>query len=401
MVGLKSSLLASLAAASLVAADGLNARAQAAGKKYFGTEISMQVMSDGSANAIAKNFQDFGQYTAENEMKFDALEPSRGSFNYGNADKIVAQAQANGQIMRCHNLVWHAQVPSWVTNGGFNNATLISIMKNHIANVVGHYKGKCYAWDVVNEALNEDGSYRSSGSVWGSTIGPAFIPMAFAAAAAADPAAKLYYNDYNCDKPGSKANGAQNLIRMVKAYGAPIHGFGMQGHMTTGQVGSASTLVSHMNTFTALGVDVAYTELDIATPSSNPNFAQQATDYATVVSACKQVAGCVGITTWGFTDKYTWISNSAPLIWDKNLQKKAAYNSILSAWGGASTGTPGTPGTPTTVVTSVTPTPTDGNGGGCTAAQWVQCGGNGYTGCKTCASPYTCKYSNDWYSQCL
>jgi endo-1,4-beta-xylanase len=321
---------------------------------------------------------------------------------------------------RCHALVWHNQVPSWVTNGGFNNATLQSIMKNHIANVVGHYKGKCYAWDVVNEALNEDGSYRSSGSVWGSTIGPAFIPMAFAAAAAADPAAKLYYNDYNvsfscglpgygdillnlvqCDKPGAKATGAQNLIKMVKAYGAPIHGFGMQGHMTTGQVGSASTLISNMQAFTALGVEVAYTELDIATPSSNPNFNQQAIDYATVVSACKQVAGCVGITIWGFTDRYTWISNSAPLVWDTNYQKKPAYTSILNAWGSSGGGSTGTPTTIVTRTTTPTSTPTGGGGSGCTVAQWGQCGGSGYSGCKTCASGYTCKYSNDWYSQCL
>jgi endo-1,4-beta-xylanase len=100
MVGLKSALLASLTVAGLVSADGLNARAQAAGKKYFGTEVSTQVLNDASANAIAKNFQDFGQYTCENEMKFDATEPSRGSFSYGNADKIVAQAQANGMVMR-------------------------------------------------------------------------------------------------------------------------------------------------------------------------------------------------------------------------------------------------------------------------------------------------------------
>ncbi|KAK4152979.1 glycoside hydrolase [Chaetomidium leptoderma] len=397
MAVLKSLLLASLASAGLVAADGLNTRAKAAGKKYFGTEISISVMNDGNANNIAKNSQDFGQYTCENEMKFDALEPARNSFNYGNADKIVAQAQANGQIMRCHALIWHSQVPAWVTNGRFNKADLSSILKNHIANVVGHYKGKCYAWDVVNEALNEDGSYRTSGSVWGSTIGSEFIPMAFAAAAAADPAAKLYYNDYNCDRPGAKATGAQNLIKMVKAAGAPIHGFGMQGHMTTGQVGSASQYVSHMQSFANLGVEVAYTELDIATPSSNPNFQQQATDYATIVSACKQVAACIGITTWGFTDKHTWISNSAPLIWDANLQKKAAYNAILNAWGSTSGGGDNGGGN------------TGGGdngggntgGGGCTVAMYGQCGGNGYSGCKTCASGSTCKFSNDWYSQCL
>jgi endo-1,4-beta-xylanase len=401
-------LLTWLATAGLVAADGLNARAVAAGKKYFGTEMSTTVMADSSANAIGKNFQDFGQYTCENEMKFDAVEPSRNTFTYTNADKIVAQATANGQIMRCHALVWHSQVPSWVTNGGFDNATLISIMKTHIANVVGHYKGKCYAWDVVNEALNEDGSYRSSGSVWGSTIGSAFIPIAFAAAAAADPAAKLYYNDYNCDKPGTKATGAQNLIKMVKAYGAPIHGMGLQGHMTTGSVGAAAQYVTNMQAFTALGVEIAFTELDIATPSSSPNFAQQAIDYATVVSACKQVSGCVGITTWGFTDKYTWISNSAPLIWDTSLVKKAAYSAILNAWGssGATTTTTTTAATTATTLTTLTTlttstTTASSSPTGCTAARYGQCGGNGFTGCTTCVSPYTCKYSNDWYSQCL
>lgn len=115
---------------------------------------------------------------------------------------------------------------------------------------------------MVNEALNEDGSYRTSDSVWGRTIGATdFIPRAFKAARAADPAAKLYYNDYNCDKPGRKATGAQNLIKMVQAAGAPIDGMGLQGHMTVGQVGPVSTLVQNLNAFTALGVDVAYTEL--------------------------------------------------------------------------------------------------------------------------------------------
>ncbi|KAM7201694.1 glycoside hydrolase [Rhypophila sp. PSN 637] len=394
---LKPSVLACLAVAGLAAADGLHARAVAAGKKYFGTEISISVMNDAGANNIAKNSQDFGQYTAENEMKFDALEPSRGVFNYANGDKIVAQAQANGQIMRCHALIWHSQVPSWVSNGGFNNATLISIMRTHIANVVGHYKGKCYAWDVVNEALNEDGSYRNSGSIWGSTIGPAFIPMAFAAAAAADPSTKLYYNDYNCDKPGSKSTGAQNLIRMVKAYGAPIHGMGLQGHFTTGQVGSASTLVQNLQAFANLGVEVAYTELDIATPSSNPNFNQQATDYATVVSACKQVSACVGITTWGFTDEHTWIRNSYPLIWDINLQKKAAYNAILNAWGSSSGGGGGGGGGGGVTTTARPPTPT---GGSC-AAQWGQCGGSGWSGPTCCVAPFSCKAQNPYYSQCL
>ncbi|TPX17523.1 uncharacterized protein E0L32_003166 [Thyridium curvatum] len=388
-----------------VSADGLNVRAKAAGKKYFGTELSATVQNDASANAIASNPDDFGQYTPENEMKFDATEPQRNTFSYGAADRIVAQADSHGMIMRCHALVWHQQVPGWVSNGNFDKNTLISIMENHIANVVGHFKGKCYAWDVVNEALNEDGSYRTSDSVWGRTIGAqTFIPLAFAAAAKADPGAKLYYNDYNIEKPGAKSTGAVNLVKMVKQAGSPIHGVGIQGHFTVGQVGGASTLVQNLQQFTALGVEVAYTELDMRTPASSPNLQQQATDFATVVSACKQVDACVGITTWGFTDRYTWISDSAPLIWDKNLQKKPAYNAILSAWGSGGGGGGGG-STPTTTSAppsqSTQPGGGGGGGGGCTAAHWAQCGGNGYTGCTTCASPYTCQYGNDWYSQCL
>jgi endo-1,4-beta-xylanase len=251
-----------------------------------------------------------------------------------------------------------------VTNGKFDNATLIGIMKNHIQNVMTHFKGKCYCWDVVNEALNEDGSYRSSGSVWGSTIGPAFIPIAFATAAQVDPGAKLYYNDYNCDKAGAKATGALALIKMVKSYGAPIHGFGMQGHLTAGQVGAAAQYVSNMEAFAALGVEVAYTELDIKASASTQ--AQLATDYATVVGACKQVDACVGITVWGFTDKYTWLGSSTePLLWDASLKKKAAYTSVLSAWGSAAATATKLPGAPgggfpaggSTLVTSATTRP--------------------------------------------
>jgi endo-1,4-beta-xylanase len=134
-------------------ADGLHTRAKAAGR-YFGTAISTTILNDASANAIGRNIEDFGQYTCENEMKFDALEPSRGTFNYANADRIVAQAKANGQFMRCHTLVWHSQVPSWVSNGGFNNATLISIMQTHIANVVGHFKGKYVSTLPITSSYN-------------------------------------------------------------------------------------------------------------------------------------------------------------------------------------------------------------------------------------------------------
>ncbi|KAM0638048.1 hypothetical protein D7B24_009420 [Verticillium nonalfalfae] len=295
MVNITFFVQVALAASSMVSADGLNARAKARGR-YLGTAINPSVMSDSQANPIASNGQDFGSYTCENEMKFDALQPSRGTFNYGNADRIVAQAKANGMNMRCHALIWHSQVPAWVSNGNFDRTTMISILETHIRNVVTHFKGSCYAWDVVNEALNEDRTYHTTDSVWYRTTGVDYIPLAFNAARAADPGAKLYYNDYNCDRPGRKAT-----------WGAEPDPQAAQASFT-----------------------------------SRP-------DWATVVQACLAVARCVGITGWGFTDAYTWIGGGNPLIWDANYQKKPAYNAILTAWG-SSSGTP-----PTTPLTTPPP----------------------------------------------
>lgn len=283
-----------------------------------------------------------------------------------------------------------------MSSGGFNNATLISIMQNHIKNLVTHWKGKCYAWDVVNEALEEDGTYRNS--VFSRTIGPAFIPLAFAAAAAADPDAKLYYNDYNIEHPGAKSTAAANIVKMVQSYGVKIDGVGGQAHLIVGSVGAASTLQSNIESYTKLGVDFAYTELDIRapTPISNSAKAQQATDYGSVVTACKNVARCVGITVWDWTDKYSWIPSVFPgqgdaLPWDSNMVKKPAYAAMMSAWGSA----PGGGVSPTAAQPAPNPSAV------AQAPRWSQCGGNGYTGPTTCVSPYTCTKQNEYFSQCL
>ena len=214
-------------------------------------------------------------------------------------------------------------------------------MKNHITQTVTHYKGKCAHWDVVNEALNEDGTYRTS--VFYNTIGEAYIPIAFAAAAAADPDAKLYYNDYNIEAAGAKSTGAQRIVKLIKQYGAKIDGAGMQAHLIVGSTGSesVSAWTANMNAFTALNVDVAITELDIRTtvPATAAAVTQQAKDYANAVLGCKAVARCVGITIWDYTDKYSWIPSvftgqGAALPWDENLNKKTeVYDAILNAWG--------------------------------------------------------------------
>jgi endo-1,4-beta-xylanase len=177
------------------AQGGLNAAAKAYGKLYFGSATDNGELTDTEYTAILSDSNEFGQLTPGNSMKWDTIEPSRGQFNYENGDVIADLAEKNGQLLRCHTLVWYNQLPSWVTNGGFDNATLIEILENHITEEVTHYKGKCYAWDVVNEAISDDSGAPLRNNVFLETIGEAYIPIAFAAAAAADPEAKLYYND--------------------------------------------------------------------------------------------------------------------------------------------------------------------------------------------------------------
>jgi endo-1,4-beta-xylanase len=176
-------------------------------------------------------------------------------------------------------------------------------MKNHITTTVTHYKGQCYAWDVVNEALEDDGSFRKS--VFFTTIGEAYIKIAFETAAATDPDVKLYYNDFSIENPGKKATGALNIVKSLKASGTKIDGVGLQAHFIVGSTPSKAVQVKNLESFTALGVEVAYTELDIrmTLPSTAALDTQQTTDYQNTVAACVAVKDCIGVTVWDFSDK--------------------------------------------------------------------------------------------------
>ncbi|KAK8000436.1 Endo-1-4-beta-xylanase 1 [Apiospora arundinis] len=418
-----------VAAAVLLALSGgvsaqLNQLAKAAGKLYFGTAIHGEDLNDASQQKFLGDSNDFGQATPGNEMKWDATEPSQGRFTFGNGDKIANFASSHGQMLRCHTLVWYAQLPGWVQSGNWNKDSLTAVINTHISNVVGHYKGKCYAWDVVNEALNEDGSYRNNPFL--RVLGDSYFAIAFDAAAKADPNTKLYYNDYNLETLSPKQQGAVKIVKLVKAAGKRIDGVGMQAHLIVGQSPSAATLQSVMQSYLDAGAtEVAFTELDIrfsSLPASASGLQQQAKEYGAVTTACLAIKGCVGITTWGFSDAHSWVPGTFPgngdaLIYDRNLKKKPAYSTISSilaaaktAGGGSGTASP--PAPTTTLVTSTTTaaqsppatTTTDnggGDGGGCVSPQWAQCGGQGFSGCKTCASGSTCKFSNDYYSQCV
>ncbi|KAJ7911911.1 glycosyl hydrolase family 10 protein [Mycena leptocephala] len=307
----------------------LDPKIKAKGKKYFGAAADPGTI--GVATDVTILTSDYGAYTPENSMKWDATEPSRGSFTFTNADALVAFAQAHARLVRGHTLVWHNQLPAWVS--AITSASdLTTVIQNHVITLVTRFKGKIYAWDVVNECLNEDGTLRSS--VFSRLLGESFIDIAFKAARAADPAAKLYINDFNLDAPGAKTNGMVALVGRLKSRGVPIDGIGSQTHI---QLGRAGTVAANLQTLANTGLDVAITELDIASSTSTANEAQQSSDYKTVANACLAVSRCVGITTWGVSDKVgkldSWLgAAAAPLLWDTNFVRKPAYTGVDSAF---------------------------------------------------------------------
>jgi endo-1,4-beta-xylanase len=262
--------------------------------------------------------------TPENEMKWDTTERSRGSFNFGPADQIVSHATAHGQRVRGHTLVWHSQLPGWVS--GITDAnTLRTVMNNHITTEMSHFKGKIYAWDVVNEAFADGGSGQHRSSVFQNVLGNGFIEEAFRTARSADPAAKLCYNDYSIENwTDAKTQGVYRMVRDFKARGVPIDCVGFQSHFGAG--GPPASFQTTLANFAALGVDVQITELDIAQAPT--------TAYANTVRACMNVARCKGITVWGIRDSDSWRSGENPLLFDRNGNKKPAYQAALSALGG-------------------------------------------------------------------
>jgi endo-1,4-beta-xylanase len=198
-----------------------------------------------------------------------------------------------------------------------------------------HYAGQCYAWDVVNEALNEDGTLRES--VFLTTLGDAYLPLSFAIAAAADPATKLYYNDFNLETAPAKAAGALQIVQLIQTAGERIDGVGFQAHLNVGQTPTRAELAALLGRFAALGVEVAYTELDVAhtrLPASAADRAQQAVDYVAAVGSCLDVEACVGVTVWQFTDRYSWVPGTFPgkgeaCLYDERYGKKPAYEAVL------------------------------------------------------------------------
>ncbi|MET8149947.1 endo-1,4-beta-xylanase [Actinoplanes sp. NPDC049668] len=325
------------------AASTLGAAAAQSGR-YFGTAIAAGRLGDSTYTTVAG--REFNMITAENEMKPDATQPQRGQFTFNSGDQIYNWATQRGLKVRGHTLAWHAQQPGWMQS--LSGSNLRQAMIDHINGVMAHYKGKLAAWDVVNEAFNEDGSRRGS-NLQGT--GNDWIEVAFRTARNADPSVKLCYNDYNIENWSyGKTQGVYNMIRDFKSRGVPIDCVGLQTHFTGGSSlpGNFQTTLS---SFAALGVDVALTEVDVTNASTS--------QYAGLTQACINVPRCIGITVWGVRDSDSWRSSESPLLFDGGGNKKAAYNSVLNALNAAGPTTPPPSGGTSSPTPSVPPTGTN------------------------------------------
>ena len=344
--------LAVAGAAALVpsvaeAAETTLGAAAAQSGRYFGAALAAGKLGDSTYTTISN--REFNMVTAENEMKMDATEPSRNNFVFTNADRIFNWATQNGKRVRGHTLAWHAQQPGWMQN--LSGSDLRQALINHINGVMAHYRGRIYAWDVVNEAFADGGSGGRRDSNLQRT-GNDWIEVAFRTARNADGAAKLCYNDYNIeDWNAAKTQGVYRMVQDFRNRGVPIDCVGFQAHFGTG--GPPSTFQTALANFAALGVDVQITELDIQNAPS--------TAYANTVRACLNVARCTGITVWGVRDTDSWRTGANPLLFDGNGNKKAAYDAVLSALNSAppATNAPTTTTRPPVTTTTRPPTGID------------------------------------------
>jgi endo-1,4-beta-xylanase len=329
----------------LPAADSLS---QAAAKR--GIHIGAAVQSGYIANDptyAATLAREYSMIEPEYEMLWSTIHPSQSSYNFSGADKLVSYAQSNGIPLRADHLVWHSSLPTWLTNGNFTAAQLNQILKDHIMMVAGRFAGKVYSWEVVNEAVADSGAALRS-SIWNNQpgiglSGIAWIEQAFQWAHQADPKARLFYNDYSAEDTNTKSDFIYNMVKQMLADGTPIHGVGLQMHLTNNaNYPSASGLANNIKGLTDLGLEVIITEMDVRLPvdakgnASASDVTTQAQLYGRATSACIQFPLCTAVQTWGITDLHSWIPSTYPgfgagLPFDRSYQTKLAYTSMLNA----------------------------------------------------------------------
>ncbi|MGA7217599.1 MAG: endo-1,4-beta-xylanase [Candidatus Sulfotelmatobacter sp.] len=318
---------------------------QAADKEglLLGTAVRPSQLSEHAyAFTLAR---EFNMVEAEDAMKWWVLRPDEATYDFRQGDDLVRFAQANGMKVRGHCLVWGRNNPAWLEHGNFTPKQLSQLLHADINTVMKHYAGEVFAWDVVNEALDEHGNVRDS--IWYnqpgiglSDKGSAYIEQAFRWAHKADPRALLFYNEAEGEALNSKSNAIYAMLKRFKLRQVPIDGVGLQMHVPALDA-DIPAIAANIARLAALGLQVHITELDVSLPlnaNAGPlaqDLEQQAGVYRGIVRACLTTAGCTAIQTWGFTDKYSWIGSHSKgargeaLPFDRTYHPKPSYRAIL------------------------------------------------------------------------
>ncbi len=309
----------------------------------IGTAVRPSVFAEAAySETLAR---EYNMVEPEVALKWEAVRRTQDAFDFREGDEVVRFAQAHGMKVRGHCLVWDHSNPDWLTQGHFTPAAMSGLLREHITTVMKHYAGQVFAWDVVNEALDENGLPRNSPwynqpGIGLAGQGTAYIEQTFRWARAADAQALLFYNEAEGENLNHKSDAIYAMVKDFKLRGVPIDGVGLQMHIFHPDLDAAS-LAANIARLTALGLQVHITELDVSLPldatgkPAQEELLRQAEIYRGVARACLQNRGCTAIQTWGFTDKYSWIGShshgtqGSALPFDRSYQPKPAYAAIM------------------------------------------------------------------------
>lgn len=348
---LRISLCTALATATVVFAVATphTLRDAATSELLVGTAVRPSLFREPAYSATLA--REFNMIEPEDALKWWTLRPTLDRFDFSDGDTVVRFAQAHGMKVRGHCLVWGHDNPVWLEAGHFSSERLSALMHRHITTVMKHYAGQVFAWDVVNEAIDENGKLRDS--IWYNKPGigladkgTGYIEQALRWAREADPPALLFYNDNGAEGLGTKSDVVFAMLKDFKDRRVPIDGVGLQMHISTLEYDTGA-LAANIARLTKLGLQVHITELDVSLALNSrgepqpEDLQRQAAVYTSVVRACLQNPGCAALQTWGFTDKYSWIGShshgtrGAALLFDRNYKPKPAYDAVLNElWSG-------------------------------------------------------------------
>lgn len=301
----------------------------------FGASVNEQVFAaePGYRAVLAR---EFSKLTPENALKFERVHPAPGRYDFTMGDRLVDFAGQHGMQVHGHTLLWHQQLPAWLTTGDYSSEELRAILREHIHTVVGHYRGRIAVWDVVSEAIDDDGQLRET--FWLRGIGPDYIALAFHWAHEADPDARLLYNDYGNEGSNAKSTAIMELLAGLRREGVPVHGVGMQMHLSSDYAPGALDTWLNMQRLRLLGLEVHITEMDVAlrVPADEAALQRQADIYRAMLGACLNAGNCKSFALWGFTDRYSWVPEFFPgwgaaLPLDETYRPKLAYEALQGA----------------------------------------------------------------------